>query len=112
MILKNKTQDIVITPNAYLATSFFDRLLGLLNPKLPRSIVFQTHFGLHTMFLKQSIDVLLLDNQYQIIKLKENLKPFSFFFYHPRYSIVIELPQGTIKKYHLRLNDKISLYDS
>ena len=108
-IIKNLSQNKTLTKTAKVATSFSDRLLGLLNPHNPRYLIFKTHFGIHTFFMNESIDVLLLDNEHRVIKAEENLKPFKLFLYHPQFSTVIEMPKGTIQKNHLRINDKISI---
>lgn len=108
-IIKNFSQNITLTKTAKIATSYLDRLFGLLNPHNPRYLIFKTHFGIHTFFMNKPIDVLLLDNENRVIKAKESLKPFRLFLYHPQFSTVIEMPEGTIQKNHLRINDKISI---
>jgi len=107
--IKNLTQKNTIFTKAKIANSFFDRLLGLLNPHNPRYLIFNTRFGIHTYFMTQPIDVLLLNHESRVVKLKQGLSPFNFFFYHPQFSTLIEMPQGTIKKCHIRINDKISI---
>jgi uncharacterized membrane protein (UPF0127 family) len=109
VVIKNLSKNIVISTKAKLADSFTDRFLGLLNPRNPRFLIFHTRFGLHTFFMKKSIDVALLNEDQTVIKIKTDLAPDRFFLYHPRYSTVIEMPSGSIKKYHLAINDKISI---
>lgn len=107
--IKNLTQKNTIFAKAKIAHSFFDRSLGLLNPHNPRYLIFKTHFGIHTFFMTQPIDVLLLNQESRVVKLKRSLSPFRFFLYHPQFSILIEMPQGTIEKSHIKINDKISI---
>ncbi|HOX96015.1 MAG TPA: DUF192 domain-containing protein [Candidatus Woesebacteria bacterium] len=99
----------LISSDAKIASSFADRLLGLLNPHLPRHLVFHTHFGIHTLFLSLPIDVLVLDSKGRIVKTANNLLPYRLFFYHPKHSTVIEMPQNTISQLQLGINDKISI---
>lgn len=106
MIIKDKTQGKLISENAKFAKSFFDRLFGLLDPKNPRFLIIKTHFGIHSFFMGEPIDVVLLDDSYKVKKLK-SLHPYRLFFYNPIYSVVIEMPEKTIKKLGIRLNDKI-----
>lgn len=87
--------------------SFWDRLGGLLNKKLPSILMFHSHFGIHTFGLGKKIDVLVLDKKMAVVKLKENLTPYKFYFYNPKYSIVIELPSGYIHKNLIKVGDKI-----
>lgn len=70
---------------------------------------FVTRFGLHTFFLKQPIDVLVLDNQLTIKIMKLSLVPNRFFFYPPQYKYILELPENYIKTNHLKLGDKINI---
>jgi len=107
MILICARNRFEIVQDAMPADSFLERLLGLINPHNSRSLIFNTRFGIHTFFLFVDIDVLVLDKFNQIKVAKENLKPFSFFFYNPRFSKIIELPKGTIKNSRLLLGDKI-----
>lgn len=89
------------------ANSSIERLLGLINPKNSRFLVFNTRLGIHTFFLHQAIDVIVLDDKDFIRIVKSKLKPFHFFFYSPVFSKVIELPEGTVAKLELRVGDKI-----
>ncbi len=47
--------------------------------------------------MKEPIDVLVLDNDFKVVKMGK-VKPNSLFFWDPRYSKALELPRGTIKK--------------
>ncbi len=89
------------------AKSFIDQTLGLLRKSNPRSLLLKTHFGIHTFGLKQSIDVIILNNNYVVVKVTKNLKPNSLFFWNPRYSIVLELPANLIDKSKTGIGDKL-----
>lgn len=106
MILKTN-DGIVISADAQLASSFTQRTLGLLNHRNSRTLIFNTRFGIHTFFMDKPIDIILLNKSRQIVKIKEGLFPNRFFFYHPRFSYIIEMPFGTIHKFSLAINDKI-----
>ena len=103
----NTTKKTIISDNAKIAASIHDRLFGLLDPRNPRFIVFNTRFGLHTIFMNTPIDVVLLDDSNKVVKLKRGLLPNRLFFYHPKYSTVIEMPNGTIEKCRIAIDDKI-----
>ncbi len=72
-------------------------------------MLFHTHFGIHTLFMNYPIDVLVLDENKKIVKAKNSLMPNKLFFYNPKYSVVLELESGFIKKNKLQLGDKIEL---
>ncbi len=81
--------------------------LGLIDKKNSPPMVFYTRFGIHTFFMSYPIDVLVLDKNKQVKKIKKNLKPNRFFFYNPKYITVIELDKGFVDTNKIRLGDKI-----
>jgi len=82
-------------------------IIGLIGKNKPEPILFKTRFGIYTFFMRFPIDVIILDNKYKVVKLKENLKPNSIFVWNPKYNIVLELPAGTIN--YLRLAKSCSM---
>lgn len=109
MILKNITGNKLITSKAQKANTFWDQLLGLLNKHNSRFLIFNTRFGIHTFFMNTAIDVILLNGNNHVIKINKYLSPNRLFLYHPKYFTVIELPKGTIDKFDIKINDKISI---
>lgn len=109
MIIKNLTKKTLLSDNAKLIDSFLDKGLGLLKKSNPKTLIFKTRFGIHTFFLRETIDIMVLDKNFQVKKIKENLKPNTTFFWNPKYFWIIELPQGTIKMSKTALDDTISI---
>lgn len=105
---------INITKNKYIAKDLekaekpLDKFLGLHIRSNSRSQVFKTRFGIHTMFLKTPIDVIVLNNKMEVKKLRI-VKPNSIFLYNPKYKIVIELPPKTIQKTKTEIGDKLKM---
>ncbi len=91
------------------AKTLKDQILGLIDPSNPRTMLFTTRFGIHTFFLKNNIDVLILDNQSRVKVIKQSLQPYRLFFYPVYYKTVVELPEGFIDSQKIKLNDKIKL---
>jgi len=58
-------------------------------------LYFETRWGVHTFFVKESIDVLILDEENIIRAIKKGLKPRRIFFWNPKYRRVVELPKET-----------------
>jgi len=98
-----------MTIQVYVLTSFFHRLLGLIDKSHQPPVLLYTHFGIHTFFMTYLIDVLLLTQAGEVVDMRQSLKPFSFFFYLPLYSTVIELESGFIKKNNIKIGDIINL---
>lgn len=109
MIVKNQTKNSILATDTKVATSFLDQILGLHRKSNPRSLVFKTRFGIHTFFLKTSIDIIVLDSKNRVVKIKENLQPNRIFFWNPNYNTVIELPKDAISKSKTLLFDTLSL---
>lgn len=106
MTIQNITQKTILATNAKEAVSFLDQLLGLHKKSNPRSLIFNTRFGIHTFFLASAIDVIVLDKKNKVVKIKENLQPNTIFFWNPYYALVVELPNGAVKK------SKTTLFDT
>ncbi len=98
-----------MTIRVKVLSSFFHKLLGLIDKKHKPPVLFTTRFGIHTFFMRYPIDVLLLTRWGEVVDMRQSLKPFSFFFYLPLYSIVIELEDGFIKKNNIKIGDTVNL---
>lgn len=84
-------------------------LIGLMFIKDIMPILIKTRFGIHTFFVQDFIDVIVCDSNLRVVKLKSNLRSFSFFFWPPKYNIVIELPKDFISSHNLKINDIITI---
>lgn len=83
-------------------TSPLEKSIGLIGKKNIKSgITFKTRFGIHTFFMREPIDVLLLDQNRNIVQLKENLAPWRIFYWGLQQFIVVELPRRSIKRRNL-----------
>ena len=109
MILYNSTRKTTLSRDLKKALGFFDSVLGLLNSSNPCSMLFKTRFGIHTFFMKEAIDVLVMDKHFIVQKLRSSLKPFRAYFWNPIYPYVIELPSGTINKSRTSKGDLLRL---
>lgn len=111
MILKIQKTRKIICRDLKLAESFKDRFFGLLIKSNPANLLFKTRFGIHTFFLTEPIDVLVLNNVFKIIQTERSLKPNRFFFWNPKYSILIELKKGTIDKFRIKQGFVLRLFN-
>lgn len=89
--------------------SFWSKAVGLIGKKEITSIFFQTRWGIHTFGVLQEIDVVVLNNNYEVVTFKKNLQPNKFFFWNPKYENIFELPKGTIQKEKIKLGSKINI---
>ncbi len=109
MVLRNLKNNQVICQDLKICQTVLDKLLGLINQKNPRNLMFQTRYGIHTFFLKEPIDVLVLSDNLRVVKIRRSLKPGRLFFWQPRYRKVLELPQGAILKFRVSVGDTLSI---
>ncbi|OGG26205.1 hypothetical protein A2960_04475 [Candidatus Gottesmanbacteria bacterium RIFCSPLOWO2_01_FULL_39_12b] len=99
----------MVTLRVRLLKGFLDKSIGLTRSAKAYPVYFTTRFGIHTLGMKFPIDVIVLNNNNQVMKTAENLKPNRFFFWPPIYNRVVELPSNTIKKLRVKKEDKIKL---
>lgn len=101
----NKSRAITLTVRHI--TSFHQKSVGLIGKHTIHPISFITRWGIHTFGMKSSIDVLILDENHRVVRMTKNLTPNRFFFWNPKYSIVVELPANDIQTKLISLNDQI-----
>lgn len=97
-----------VLKNIKQAKSFQDRLLGFYLKSNSKGLALRTRFGIHTLFLTQAIDVLVLNDKNRVVKIKKGLAPNSFFFWKVKYNTILELPKNTINRLNIKINEKIS----
>lgn len=86
-----------------------EKIIGLIGAKKPYPLVFKTRFGIHTFGLKFPIEVLILDHKLKVRCTKEKLLPNSFYFWNPKFNMVMELPLGTINKSNIKVGGVIHI---
>lgn len=95
--------------NHLIAVKFYknikDRGIGLIGKNKAFPVLFNTRFGIHTLGLKFPIDVLILDDNYRVVKIKNNLFPNRFLIWPLAYQWVLELPAGYVKKNKIKLGE-------
>lgn len=104
MILINKTGGKILSKDLKQSVTIADKFLGLHKKTNPKSLIFKTRFGIHTFFLKEKIDVIILNGSNEVVKTK-TVNTNSIFLYNPKYTTVIELPEGTIKSTRTKVGD-------
>lgn len=101
--------DLVITIAVQRAKNIKEKVVGLIGRKTPIALMIETRFGIHTFGLKFPIDVLILNKNNKIAAIKRSLKPNRVFIWNPSYNRVLELPQGTINKKKIKIDNIIEL---
>ena len=88
--------------------TFYKRLKGLMfkKDKISEIYLFPRCSSIHTYFMKQNIDICILDKNYNVLYIKENLKPDKVIIKKGYYTL--EMPLGTAKHIKIGNNIKIS----
>jgi uncharacterized membrane protein (UPF0127 family) len=100
--MKSKKIKLAVTE----AIGLWEKGIGLINKK-PMAILLRTRFGIHTFGMKYPIDVVVLDEKNTVVKIRKALRPNKFFVWNPKFPVVVELPEGSVHKYAIMLNDTI-----
>lgn len=107
-VLRNKTRKTVISKDLKIFKGNAQKTLGLLG-KTPQTILFRTRFGIHTFFLKYPIDVIVLNSQNRVVKVKRELRPNRIFLWNPKFEIVIETQSGKVEESKTEIGDFLEL---
>ncbi len=110
----NQTRNRVLAERAELARSFWARGRGLMGrTSLPESyaLIIYPELSIHTFFMRIPIDVLFVDRDNRVVKLREAMPPSRPFAgvapWHGRY--VIEMPAGVIQATGTAVGDQLVL---
>jgi uncharacterized membrane protein (UPF0127 family) len=114
MMLMIKYNGEELVKNILLASSFKDRLIGLMfrqaPPQKSNGLLIEPCNSIHTCFMKYSLDVIFLDSKNKIIKIIYNLKPWRFTWIYLKASKTLEVPAGYLKK-NLREGESLEVID-
>lgn len=94
----NQTRDKVLASHGSIATSFGERLLGLMGKKdLPfgAALHIAPCNSIHTFFMKIPIDAVFLDKQLKVVKVCSAMVPWRVSSIYFGAHSVLELPSGT-----------------
>ena len=90
-----------------LMNNFYKRLKGLMFKKEPVTEIylFPKCSSIHTYFMKQNIDVCILDKNYKVVYIKESLKPNCIIIKKGYYTL--EMPLKTAR--NIKIGDRIKI---
>lgn len=80
------------------ANTFFKKFRGFMFKKNISNGIFFKENSVHMLFMREPIDIIMLNNKSKIIKLYPAASPWTFFRIIPKCKLIIELPKGSIEK--------------
>ncbi len=107
MRLVNLTQKVILTNNLIIANTIIKSSIGLLNQPQETAMLFKTRWGIHTLGMKYPLDIIILNGNMKIVKIKKNLQPNRIFFWNPFYCQIIEIPSN--QKTIIKINDILKI---
>jgi len=107
MKLVNLTQKVTLTNNLIIANTIIRSSIGLLNQPPGIAMLFKTRWGIHTLGMKYPLDIIILNGNMEIVKIKKNLQPNRIFFWNPFYSQIIEISSNQNTK--IKINDILKI---
>ncbi len=108
VIVNNQKIDVPI----FWAQSFFERFKGLMFQKeISYGLIFSNPGSLHTSFMFKPIDVLFWDKNKKVIKVIEGMKPWRISSYQLKAKAALELPNGSLRKYGIKVGSLLEVSD-
>lgn len=110
-MLVNVTKGQVIAQEVRQATTFWQRLKGLLGTDwLPagEALLIRPCNSVHTVGMNYPIDVVFLDDMFQVVKIAEHLHPGRLAISKVS-SIVVELSAGAAARGRIDIGDRLAL---
>jgi len=108
----NTTRGTTVGDRVELANTSLTRMFGLLGHKgldAGEGLWIKPSSGVHTFFMRFSIDVIGLDTNLKVIKLWHCLPPFRVTSVSMKLKSVIELPCGAIKGATVQVGDQLEI---
>ena len=114
-----QTTGKVLAQKVEIADTFWGRFRGLmLRRRFLRgsALIFKLSrpgkYGVHMIFVRFPIDLLYLNENFVVVDLCRNLKPWRTHSPRVRASYIVELPAGTLFRARVKLGQKIVLAQS
>ena len=93
--------------NVDKADTFKKRLFGLMGKKnIKRGIFFPKTKSIHTFFMKEAIDIIMIDRNNKVIYYKKSFPKWKILIKKEAYH-TIELPNNSIS--NININDKLTI---
>jgi uncharacterized membrane protein (UPF0127 family) len=108
----DETRGTVIGNRIEVAETSLTRMVGLLGRRglnAGEGLWIRPSSGVHTFFMRFSIDVIGLDKEMKVVKLWRRLVPYRVTSVSMTLSSVIELGPGAIDVCHVQIGDRLTI---
>jgi len=110
--ISNPSRQALLGDRIEVADTTLTRFVGLMGRRSlapGRGLLIRPSNGVHTLWMRFTIDVLLLDREHRILSLYGNLRPFRVTTVNWKASSALELPAGIIAATNTQLGDRLLL---
>ena len=110
--ISNPVRQSVLGNRIGVADTTLTRFVGLLGrgSLAPgHGLLIRPSNGVHTLWMRFTIDVLLLDREYRVLAAYREMRPFRVTAINWKASSALELPSGTITATRTQLGDQLQL---
>ncbi len=108
----NKTKETFLAFRVKVADSFVSRLIGLLGKKALKpdgGVWIVPANAVHTVGMRFAFDLVLIDKDFRVVGLREEIRPFRVTRPNFRAESVIELPAHSIVKSRTEVGDQLMI---
>jgi uncharacterized protein len=110
----NKTRETFLATSATVADTYLSRLVGLLGrtrrwARPGQGLWIVPSYGVHTIGMLFSIDLVFLDRANQVVHLEEHIRPFSISKVILKADSVLELPPHTVFRSRTHVGDQLEI---
>ncbi len=109
--VENRTRETVLGTRIRLADDLLGRLRGFLlrpAPEPGEGILLSPCQGVHMFGMRYPLDVVFIDDEGQIVRIYESLRPWRWTAVDRSASHALELPPGTVRATATRVGDALS----
>ncbi|MFC4767933.1 DUF192 domain-containing protein [Effusibacillus consociatus] len=110
MVIEKENQQVQIPIQIEKADKFVSRFTGLMfRKKLPenKALLLVPCKSIHMFFMRFPIDVMFLDKNNRVVKIVENLRPWSLVPPVRSAHSTLELPVGAIRRHGIQVGDRV-----
>lgn len=111
-MIHNKTKNKIIAKDYIKCYDGVSKTFGLMFRKEIRSMIFvfkhMKIVPIHTFFVKFPIDLVFLNDCFEVVELKKDLKPFQRYTPKNPAGFVLELPEHSIVNSEIELGDIVT----
>jgi uncharacterized membrane protein (UPF0127 family) len=111
-MISNATKGTKLANDCRVCRNFLTRGIGLMFSKkcTPTVLAFsrENSAAIHTFFVRHYLDVLFLNDQWEVVELVQGLPPKKHYAPKKKAMFVVELPEGSIVKSRTTVGDVIN----